>query len=200
KHIDLAEKLAANTQAYTTLDQIYHLRASIKAARGNYKTAYASLQAFVTLRDSLNNESVRAKSNELERKFRLKEMQQELEYSKQMMVLHEQEIRNKQTWVALLITGIALLSMYILLFARLSAKKQKYQDQQLKALQKEKELSELQSAILAREEERKRIAAELHDEIGSGLTAILFLAEKEKRNTGEKEVLNKISGNVSQLM
>jgi two-component system NarL family sensor kinase len=200
KHIDLAEKLAANTQAYTTLDQIYHLRASIKAARGNYKTAYASLQAFVTLRDSLNNESVRAKSNELERKFRLKEMQQELEYSKQMMVLHEQEIRNKQTWVALLITGIALLSMYILLFARLSAKKQKYQDQQLKALQKEKELSELQSAILAREEERKRIAAELHDEIGSGLTAILFLAEKEKRNTGEKEGLNKISGNVSQLM
>ncbi len=58
------------------------------------------------------------------------------------------------------------------------------------------------AAVEAREAERRRIATEMHDDIGSGLTSILFLSNAIHRHAhnGQAEATEKIAGMASGLV
>lgn len=199
-YIDMAMNNPLEEETVTGLLNRYLLQSDIKAQKKNYKAAYDALMLYAQLKETAVNESVRSKINELERKFKLKEMQQEIEYNQQMVRLNELSIRNKNTWLIILITGISLLLILLFLSVQLYKKKQNYHRKQLETLEKEKELSELQAAVIATDNERSRIAAEIHDDLGSGLTSVFFLTEKEKKESGNSENLDKISSATSLLM
>ncbi|MDJ1500632.1 sensor histidine kinase [Xanthocytophaga agilis] len=65
----------------------------------------------------------------------------------------------------------------------------------LKIEQTQKEFEKYKAAVEAREAERKRIASEMHDDIGSGLTSILFLSNAIHQNVqnGQLVLTEKIS-------
>ncbi|MDJ1466468.1 sensor histidine kinase [Xanthocytophaga flava] len=65
----------------------------------------------------------------------------------------------------------------------------------LKIEQTQKEFEKYKAAVEAREAERKRIASEMHDDIGSGLTSILFLSNAMHQNVqnGQSALTEKIS-------
>ena len=66
-----------------------------------------------------------------------------------------------------------------LLLSRNFRQKQKLNQQSLKILKEEEELQRK----MAVEKERTRIAADMHDDLGAGLSTIRFLSEKVKRNS-----------------
>jgi len=73
------------------------------------------------------------------------------------------------------------------------------------ALKQERERKEFEKQIAvlsAQQEERSRIAADMHDELGSGVTAIRLLSEIARRKTKDQplEELSKISFNANDLM
>lgn len=72
----------------------------------------------------------------------------------------------------------------------------------LKIEQTQKEFDRYKASVEARESERKRIATEMHDDIGSGLTSILFLSNVIHRNAqnGQAEVTEKITAMASGLV
>ncbi len=91
-------------------------------------------------------------------------------------------------WFIALSTGLVLLMIYGVFRAYLNMK-----------LRKQKMAHERE---LAKQEERIRIAGELHDDLGSGLSTILFLAGdimEEERNKEKKEKLHKVSASASSL-
>jgi signal transduction histidine kinase len=80
-------------------------------------------------------------------------------------------------WTSLL--SIAALLCIGFLLVRNSRQKQKLHQQSLQALAAEQELQRSREL----EKERTRIATDMHDDLGAGLSTIRFLSEKVKRNS-----------------
>ena len=72
----------------------------------------------------------------------------------------------------------------------------------LKLENERKELEKFRAVMEARDKERSRIAQEIHDEIGAGLTSIRLQSEllKSKENQKEPEEIQKISNTASELV
>lgn len=85
---------------------------------------------------------------------------------------------------------------------RLEAREKARVTQTLKITQARRELDNFRAAIEAREAERRRIAAEMHDDIGSGLTSILFLGSALQRDSvnGHDATSDKIMSTASGLV
>ncbi len=75
-----------------------------------------------------------------------------------------------QTWWFIILMGLTVIGIMVLLVTNFYKRK----------LEKQKIVSEKQQAI---EKERSRIATDIHDDLGAGLSTIRFLSEKVKRNS-----------------
>lgn len=110
------------------------------------------------------------------------------------VVLQENNIVNMMTIGSLIMLAFALA---FIIFANYSQKKilKEQMDKQKLALEHQQNL--LHSTILTQEAERKRIAKDLHDEIGSKLNIILLntfrLEEQVKENEDVKEITTEIA-------
>ncbi len=97
------------------------------------------------------------------------------------------------------VVGLVALLFIGLLLARNFRQKQKLHQQSLKILKEEEELQRK----MAVEKERTRIAADIHDDLGAGLSTIRFLSEKVKRNSFSditKNDAEKIISNANELV
>ncbi|MEO7924106.1 MAG: histidine kinase [Chitinophagaceae bacterium] len=95
--------------------------------------------------------------------------------------------------------GLVALLFISLLLARNFRQKQKNQQQSLKTMKAEEELQRKMFV----EKERSRIATDMHDDLGAGLSTIRFLSEKVKRNNSNEATkmdTDKIVFNSNELM
>jgi signal transduction histidine kinase len=72
--------------------------------------------------------------------------------------------------------------------------------EKLRLENEKKELEKVLAIASSRVDERNRIAKEIHDDIGSGLTSIRLLSEIALVKQGNKEELKKISSNANELV
>lgn len=72
--------------------------------------------------------------------------------------------------------------------------------EKLKLENEKKELEKILAIASSRVDERNRIAKEIHDDIGSGLTSIRLLSEIALVKSDNKEELGKISSNANELV
>lgn len=136
--------------------------------------AYDLLEQSYTLKDTFLTEN------------HIKEMtlmQTQFETGKKDKAIAEQQIRLKKNELKLLETQnqtfsalagiflLALLSLGIWLYFR---QRQRLKDKEIIALQQQQEITKLESLIDGEENERRRIAQELHDGINGDLSAIKF--------------------------
>ncbi len=164
-----AEPLARESGSKSHLSDTYHLLAEAHAQSGNYNLAYRFSNAYHSLKDEMFSEKQSQQINELNTRYRTRELQQNLEKQSLQKRRAESRLLNYALGAVLLVTGL----LGLLFFQNYRARAQKrLQKQQVAILGKERESAELRSMISGEENERSRIARELHDGLGTLLATV----------------------------
>lgn len=191
KNFRYAERLLANTYAAVEkiglTDLILHIEpdlAEVYTENGKHALAYKHLKHYARLKDSIL---------ENERKSMIGLWQKNILVEKDNALLNQQlfigkqkrELAVKNIWIGGIALASFLLCLLLLIGVRSYKRKQKLQKELLKNIQKANEIDQLKAQVKGEETERKRLAIELHDGIGSQLWAIKLNVEHLQQQVPE---------------
>ncbi len=176
-HIHKAISIAEAIEARSELADLYRLASQINEKGGKWRDALNHLNKYIVLNDSLQTAQTQFQIQELETQFQTAQKDKTLAENQLQLEIHRENIRKKNALLIASVAGIAVLSVIVFLVYRSYRQKQKLHAQTLFAMEKEREVVRLKATLEGQEQERQRISKEMHDDIGSGLTTILFMSE-----------------------
>lgn len=174
----------------------------------DFEKAYEYNEQYIQLKDSLNLLfeaekilDIEAKYNRLENENKIKK----LTIEKQATLL-----KQKKNTLYHLLLSFALICVLIFTYfiwknlknqKKITAQKEINHFQKLNHLKKEKEIEIMQTMINVEEAERKRVARDLHDSIGSKLSAlkIIFANTQAKKEYDDSKINNILETSISEL-
>jgi two-component system, NarL family, sensor kinase len=167
--LDSAYTISALIRHRETLRDEYRLYAAGYAALGENAKAYSFLSRYTALKDSLVNEQNLRQVAAMNVRYRLAEKQQELNLFRSKTELAAADEKRKNIFRnAVIVTAVLFLLSAFLFFTRAQLKQKNELNLRINAQQNEL----FQKITNAQEKERKRIAGDLHDGLGSVLSAI----------------------------
>lgn len=142
----------------------YSALASIYSQLGDFKKAYNYQVAYSQLNDSLLNKENEQALNELEVKFRISEKDK-------ILTQNKLQLSRQQQWIIGGGSASLLLIGLFIGFHQRSRYKQRVQAARIKSLTQQQKIDQLHAKMQGEEEERSRIARELHDGVNVLLSA-----------------------------
>ncbi|HSG67616.1 MAG TPA: sensor histidine kinase, partial [Bacteroidales bacterium] len=177
---DSSLQLAKETIDLNRIEQIYQSLSIISEAQGNISDALHYFRLFDAMGDSINS------IEKTQMLYQLDLMGEKEKQDLAKFIRQEErniQLRQRNTF-AYVIIGLVVLAIYLVIFFRFRAKKnQVIAEQRVKQLEEEKKLLAVRFLVEGQEEERKRIATELHDGLGAllSVTKMQFTAIKDVR-------------------
>jgi signal transduction histidine kinase len=162
-------------QAYEGLSEWYE-------KSGDFKTSKRFLQQAYSLNDSLASEEKKKQIADLEIKYQVQGKENEIKNLKTAQEITRLSIRQKNTLNYILIGSAAILLLISLLSYRNYKQKQKLQQQRIIELETEKKLTATEAVLKGEEQERTRLAKDLHDGLGGMLSGIKYSFNSMKGN------------------
>jgi len=193
-YLGLGDLARAKTMATFTLDESERLKVAfirlqalqllmkIEERSGNIAKAYQYQASYVALNDSLNKEKVQRQMHETETRYQSEKKQNEivqLEKDKQIQSL---SLRQKSSLNYILLGSLATVLLVGFLLHRNYRQRQKLQQQTITQLEKDKQLMTVDAVLKGQEEERSRLARELHDGLGGMLSGVKYSLNNMKDN------------------
>jgi len=153
----------------------YDVMRQVMFAEGNYKEAYNYLEKFNAVNDSILN-------SERARQFAEREGRFQSEKKDNQIKLQQADIKQKNT-INYILIGTALMILTVSLMGYRNYKqKQKIHQQRITELEKEKQLMATEAVLKGEEQERTRLAKDLHDGLGGLLSGIKYSFQSMKGN------------------
>ena len=188
-YILTAEKMASEVGERVDLKEIYLTRAEIEQEAGHFKLAAEYFSKTLDISDSIFRVTTSEKVAEVEARYQNEKKQQaivQLEKDKQIQALSIKEKSNLNylliaVVVILLIAG-SLAYLHIRHRHLLAKKEAELQRQHIRELEKDKQLVAVDSLLKGQEEERSRLAKDLHDGLGGLLSGVKFSLSNMKDN------------------
>lgn len=183
--------------------KIYRLLASIKENQGKKQQALDYFKQYIELKDTLLNIANNNQINKYQVLYETEQKEKEI-LQNELDIAKVSKERNRYIYLALIIAGLGL---GLLFFFQSKIKKDKIiadqnnqiQNQKILDLENENKILTLNAMIVGQEEERKRIAQDLHDGLG-GLLATVRTRFKVIQDEIEKlEQMNVYSSAVDML-
>ncbi len=168
--LDSAMRISKRIGQVDIIRDSYAAWAVLDSASGNFAAAYDNFKNYIQYRDSLKNDEYTKKilSEQMTYDFEEKENKLKADQDKQNAVSEEKLKRQKLiTWSAAGSLGFVLLCS-VLLFNRSRLKQKNRYQLELNRKQKEQAIAVMET----QEQERKRIAEDLHDSLGHLLSTI----------------------------
>jgi two-component system NarL family sensor kinase len=168
-------KLAEAIGYYNMLDDGYKYMSDVYAVTGRYKQAYEYFQKFKEASDS--SESLESKKfvSQLETKY-------ESEKKDKQIILQQSKIQKSIFLNYILIGSAATLLIISLLTYRNYKQKQSLQQQRIGELETQQQLTATEAVLKGEEQERTRLAKDLHDGLGGMLSGIKYSLNTMKGN------------------
>jgi len=186
--VAFSEQNGLQSQLY----KVYDVLAFAYHETGNDRAAYTNLALSKNIKDSINEKEITGEIENLEIKY------QSAQKEKQILEL-QQEKKQQQVLIGSMSIGLLVIVVISYLIYKNYRQKRKlllsetlYQKQRVQELETEKKLITSESIIKGQEDERKRLARDLHD----GLGGILSSAKHAFSNAGMTD-LNSHRGNSS---
>ncbi|GMN11711.1 hypothetical protein MTsPCn9_28940 [Croceitalea sp. MTPC9] len=174
-------------------------------AKGDFENAYNLMTQY----NSVSNQIIRQQNSkvikEIEIKYQTLEKENQIYELKEEQLSKQNEIERQKTikkaflygFLALLIPIVALLFVYyqkLQTQSMLNNQQEELNSQKIAALLNAQELELIRTSLDAQQEERHRIAKQLHDSIGGNLAGIkLQLANLKGSKKFQKEVINQVN-------
>lgn len=173
--INLAESIATENNMEFVLDGIYINKAHYLYNLKDYKRAYEHLLKGHNLGDSLRGIEIKTHINELEKKYETIEKEQKI-------LKLTQRVR-QNTWTTIGLIGL-ILALFILAYIWLNnvRYKNKILEQEKEKIQKDQKIQATASIIQGQEEERHRLAKDLHDGLGGILSGLRYTLDNVSKN------------------
>jgi two-component system, NarL family, sensor kinase len=189
KYAKKAEDFAREIGSRSDLKEIYLTRAEIEKSLGHANEAYGYLSKALQLGDSLYTTAASEKIAEMEARYESEKKQQQiiaLEKDRQISLLSLKQKAIFNWLMAGLALTLLVVSFLIYLNLRrsrmLARQTEKMQQQRIVELEKDHELLVVTSLLKGQEEERGRMARDLHDGLGGLLSGVKFSMHHMKDN------------------
>ncbi len=174
---------------WKSLSTAYNNLAAISEQNKNWQQAYKYMQLYTAFKDSIFNRDISDKLQEVEAKYNDEKKEQQIS-----SLQKESEIQNltlNRRMMILYSLGSGLLALLIIIFLlnknlqrrkQLAHNEQQLHTQKIKELEQEKQLIATNSLLKGQEEERGRVAKDLHDGLGGMLYGIKLTLHAMKGN------------------
>lgn len=194
-----ALKLAKEYNTPLYLQETFKTLSKLYQAKGQYKQALEFYHQFVALSDSLLNDAKLKDIVEMETKYQTEKKQQQIDLQKEQLINKDLMLsRNRMIMVSIVsVFGLILLTMGAILFSwrkrkqhqlDIARKNESIAKQQYLSLYQQLQIKAIKEKITGQEEERRRIARELHDGIGGTLTAVRMKLEGAGNNPNPEDI------------
>jgi two-component system NarL family sensor kinase len=182
KKYEVAEKyllsgirLADSIGYYNMLDEGYRYMADVYAATGRYKQAYEYHQKYKEVSDSVTSLDAKKYIEELEKKYEITKKDKQL-------LLQQTQLEKRKTLIYILVASAIALLLFSLLIYRNFNHRRKLQQQRIIELETKEQLTATEAILKGEEQERTRLAKDLHDGLGGMLSGIKFSFQTMKGN------------------
>lgn len=175
RHVEAALAIARADSLKDELKNSYAVLAFIAARQGDYRTAILARQQADSISEASLNDRVVSRTTELEKKFETARKDGQIR-------LQQAEIERKNVINRILVAGALGLVLLLTLIYRTYRQRQRLQQQRISELETEKKLAATEAVLKGEEQERTRIAKDLHDGLGGMLSGIKHSLNTMKGN------------------
>lgn len=199
-YAEQAIKINEQYQVYHNLRQQYKLISEIHRKLGKHASAFTYLEKYVRLNDSLSGIEEKKNVARLEKEYKTAEKDRQIAEKNLKIALNDKAIRQKNAWLigGSIVVVFLLISLFFAYY--LMTQRKKLHQQKLLAVEQEQEVVRLKATLDGQQKERQRIAREMHDEIGSGLSVIHLLSNNLGYNNEKTQKVAETSGELINQM
>ncbi len=178
-----AKQISQEIDAKQVLRDTNWILSKIQNQLGNFQEAYQAHVAYADLRDSIVNEEIALQINDLQTRYETEKKEKEIILLTQEWEVQQAELDRKNTFLIASIIGCILLGALILVTigfyrsrmksrALITQKNEEINQRKIQELEQRQKLISMDAMVTGQEEERKRIAKDLHDGLGSLLANV----------------------------
>lgn len=189
-YMDSALQVAKRTNLNSVKQQCYLLLSKVAYAAHDYKRAIAYDKLLDLTQEEINTANINHSIIELQTKYETEKKETQIKQLSTENHVQELLSQKRKIYIALLLFAIAALMLIGWLFYRNNLRKQKLlqtdkllQQERITALEQEKQLMASQAMLQGQEEERSRLARDLHDGLGGILSGAKYSLNDMKENS-----------------
>ncbi len=175
KYFDECKNYYLKSEDPTEKRNYYDVMHQFMFETGKYKDAYLNFEKYSILNDTILNSERTQQFSEREAKY------QSAQKDKNILLLEKEQLKQRTLIYSLVAIAIGLLGFSYLLYRNYTARK-RIIEQKITQLQQEQQLDAAQNMIQGEEQERTRLARDLHDGLGGMLSGVKFQLNSMKGN------------------
>ena len=174
--------ISKSNRDWKNLSESYHLQAELAIAKREFEKALKLNELAAEMEDSMRLNEHKQQVVYAGAKFQVVRQQDEIVFLQSENHKNEIILIRRQWWLMILVSLLGVAAIISVLLFRNYRQKQKLHQQRIAELETEKKLMATEAVLKGEEQERTRLAKDLHDGLGGMLSGIKYVFQNMKGN------------------